>query len=296
MNKLKDRLKKLKAKIQDSERHLLSVGSMTDSPGGNTGSGANESPGDNVEVYILADRTRSMVDTIQEVRVTIDYFANEVFGKGNTKIAVWGLEDHFGEKHLGIIKADPTNNTKTLETQIARLTASRANGDEVENYECGWNELGNYLSKIPRTSSTRRAIITFMETAAHGQIQEISPDMMTDDKDSKFYDIGCPFGVYWRSALSYVKSFADQWFLIDCDGNSGHYDLFKTAKRMCVNNGISTEHYVELGSAKKIIPPLLCGMVEKTRGEEFYSHFLERVEKQQKGLSQKIAGYLGPAT
>ena len=82
----------------------------------------------------------------------------------------------------------------------------------------------------------------------------------------------------------------------DLEKIARHYDLFKTAKRMCVNNGISTEHYVELGSAKKIIPPLLCGMVEKTRGEEFYSHFLERVEKQQKGLSQKIAGYLGPAT
>ena len=223
-----------------------------------------------VRLYMLADRTASMYHTIETVRDNVQRIAKKLFEGGTrTELAVWGLEDHFvagniyGEGRIGVDKNPLVSDPYSLRSQLKSLKCASNNIDLPENYECGWNELAKELERSGRYDG-KTAVITFMETAAHGQLH-------TDT----IYDGGCPFNVDWRKALGRLKKDVDQFFLVDCDsGDSKREVYYKKAKQSCVNVSRSDEHYIKLGQSSNLIPDLITAAGEKTRSREAYQKFI----------------------
>lgn len=269
-----------------------------------------------VEVYFIADATGSMAYGIDEVRGAIDEIGRDLFREGaQTRIAVWALYDHGALNREGLraspltpLLQDVRGMQQAFGAQIRGLdVVDSGNMDIVENYECGWRRVAEEMARSQerdeyKGKQVRRVVVTCMETAAHGQLEELAKDCTDPALKSELqiaartYDYGCGQGTHWRTALNAAKMLSSgkggQWYVVDCKGSYGNMPVFKHAKQSCVTPGVENERLITLDDARGIMPKLLIGMTEATRGPASLLQYVEQVQQQDPAAAVTLAGYL----
>ncbi|MDO8642884.1 MAG: hypothetical protein Q7R76_04870 [Candidatus Woesearchaeota archaeon] len=286
--------------ITDSAR-LLAAGDVK-------GAAKLEAEGSVVDVVAVVDRTGSMYPTIGQVEKTINDFSGELWKPGaTTRFAILALTDHYGQSSfrepvLGVDIFPLNKDRAAVQQYLAGIRPAPSNFDTVENYECGWNEAAKLVSAAHVPEGKRRKVVavTFMETAAHGQLADLkSRGVFTDVKDRYYADVfmgedyGCPMNVNWRTSLAAFKAVSSLFYVVDCKGIQGNNPVFQIAKKSCITPGSETERYVALGELVEMIPPLIAGMIEQTRGPASYATFVADLKTRDPAAASTVAGYLG---
>ena len=261
-----------------------------------------EAEGSVVDVVAVVDRTASMYNTIPQVLNTLDRFASTLWKSGSTtRMAILALDDHCGIlDRLGVDILPLTADRTAIRNYLAGL---RPGGGEdiVENYECGWQQAARLVaeSAVPAGKARKVVGVTFMETAAHGQLDDLRADgaftTITHLASFLHLDSGCTMRqpVNWRTALAAFKAVSTQFYIVDCKGDEGDSAIYQIAKKACIDPRNKREHYVPLGEAIDRIPPLIAGMIEQARGPASYATFVEDLKRRDPATAGTVAGYLG---
>ncbi len=262
-----------------------------------------EEAGVALDIVAVVDRTRSMYGTIEEVKAALDGILDELFkGEKETRVGIVAIEDHHGRSgYLGVETFGLSSLREDIKKYIQNLQVASSNTDNVENYECGWLEAVRLLnSASPGARMRKTGIITFMETAAHGQLQDLLREGYFSSEEAVSargeFDNGCTMGEGndWRIASNLAKRHADLFFLVDCNGASGAESHFRKAKQYLIKPDSEREVLVPLHNAMKIIPQLVCAMAERTRGVASYVNYVQTLSRQDAPAAEAIQKYLPP--